>query len=224
MAAPAPVPPPERTIVYIDGFNLYFGIRASGWRKYYWLDMVAFATKLAGATRQLVQTRYFTSRISGPPVGNTSNWAQRQGAKRKRQSDYLDALTTLSGLDLQLGHYLAKPASCHSCGASWTTHEEKMTDVNIATSLLTDAFQDRFDTAMIVSGDSDLVPPILAVRRNFPQKKVVVVFPPNRNSAALKRHATQTLVVHETALRDSQLPDPVVTAVGFSIARPAQWA
>ena len=39
-----------------------------------------------------------------------------------------------------------------------------MTDVNIATAMLTDAYRDRFDTALLVSADSDLVPPVRAAR------------------------------------------------------------
>jgi hypothetical protein len=29
----------ERVITYVDGFNLYFGMRSRGWRRYYWLDV-----------------------------------------------------------------------------------------------------------------------------------------------------------------------------------------
>jgi hypothetical protein len=35
-----------RVIAYVDGFNLYFGLRSKGWRKYYWLDLVAMASAL----------------------------------------------------------------------------------------------------------------------------------------------------------------------------------
>jgi uncharacterized LabA/DUF88 family protein len=50
----------------------------------------------------------------------------------------------------------------------------EMTDVNIATELLMDAFNDRFDLALVISGDSDLVPPILALKQKFTGKRVVV--------------------------------------------------
>ena len=45
-----------------------------------------------------------------------------------------------------------------------------MTDVNIAMELLVDAQQDKFDTALLVSADSDLTGPILKVRNLFPNK------------------------------------------------------
>ena len=29
----------RRVAVYVDGFNLYYGLRSKGWRRYYWLDL-----------------------------------------------------------------------------------------------------------------------------------------------------------------------------------------
>ena len=36
----------ERIIAYIDGFNLYFGLRAKGWKRYYWLNLRAMCENL----------------------------------------------------------------------------------------------------------------------------------------------------------------------------------
>jgi hypothetical protein len=55
-----------------------------------------------------------------------------------------------------------------------------MTDVNIAVELLGDAYQDKFDTALLISADSDLTTPIEKVHLLFPKKRVISVFPPNR--------------------------------------------
>lgn len=222
-AAPAPPEPPKpRTIVYIDGFNLYFGIRDQGWRKYYWLDMPVFAADLSGPRRDLIVTKYFTSRISGSRSTDSREAAVRANAKQRRQTRYLDALASRDGLNIQYGQYLGSPAQCLKCGVKWIKNEEKMTDVNIATSILTDAFQDAFDVAILVSGDSDLVPPIRSVRELFPHKHVVVAFPPNRVSTALMKIASSNFHINESSLRNSQLPDPVVVR-GFAIVRPDEW-
>ena len=61
-----------------------------------------------------------------------------------------------------------------------------MTDVNVAVELLGDAQDDTFDTAIIVSGDSDLSGPVRAVRQKYPGKRVVIAFPPRRHSVALR--------------------------------------
>ena len=47
----------SRVIVYIDGFNLFFGLRSKGWRKYYWLDFARLAQTLIKPAQQLEELR-----------------------------------------------------------------------------------------------------------------------------------------------------------------------
>ena len=51
----------ERVIVYVDGFNLYYGLRAKGWRRYHWLDVRLLAQNLLRSSQSLAMVRYFTS-------------------------------------------------------------------------------------------------------------------------------------------------------------------
>jgi uncharacterized LabA/DUF88 family protein len=141
----------------------------------------------------------------------------------QRQSDYLDALGTFRDLRIQFGHYLEKPRTCRSCGATWTDHEEKMTDVNIATQLLVDAFDQKFDTALLISADSDLAPPVERVRSIFPTKRVIVVQPPRRNSSRLRQAASASFTLGEANLRKSQLPPTVTVSNGHVLRRPDHW-
>lgn len=215
--------PPNRVIAYIDGFNLYFGLRESSLRRYYWLNLRALAENLLRADQQLVYTKYFTARISGGWAGDSPKWARHLDVKRRRQSVFLDALDTLEEFQRYDGHFLGKTIRCRACGATWRTHEEKMTDVQIATEMLTDAFNDRFDTALLISADSDLVPPTLAVRRMFPEKRILVAFPPSRTSVELGKAANASLVIGRAKLARSQFPDLVKKADGFVLRRPAEW-
>jgi uncharacterized LabA/DUF88 family protein len=98
-----------------------------------------------------------------------------------------------------------------------------MTDVNIATQLLMDAHLDNFDTAIIVSGDSDLVPPIKAIKEYFPQKKVGVAFPPSRHSISLQKVVDFSFTIGKKKLNDSQLPDTITKPNGFQLVRPNTW-
>lgn len=204
----------QRVIAYIDGFNLYFGLRESGWRKYYWLDLVKLVQSLLKPDQALVKTHYFTARIR--VSGNNSSDA-------RRQSTYLDALATLPALTIHEGHYLQKQVQCHRCGSIWSTFEEKMTDVNIAAQLLVDAFDNRYDTALIVSGDSDLTTPVQRVRERFPDKRVVIALPPKRHSQQLTKAASGAFTIGEARIRKSQLPEQVVTAAGYVLKRPDYW-
>lgn len=73
----------ERVIGYIDGFNLYFGLKASNWQRYYWLNLQLLLANLLKPDQELVFTKYFTSRISYPLE------------KQQRQSVFIEALETL---------------------------------------------------------------------------------------------------------------------------------
>lgn len=221
-----PTTPPStlcRVALYVDGFNLYFGMRSAGLRRFYWLDICRLADSLLRPGQMLAVCRYFTSRISAPGMADQSAMAALLREKRERQSQYLDALAVQGGLHIQFGQYLDKPGHCRACGATWPNYEEKMTDVNIATAMLTDAFQDRFDMALLVSADSDLTAPILAVRQLFPSKRVILAFPPRRNSVTLRRIASGFVHIEASHLSKSQLPDQITKTDGYVLRRPDKW-
>ncbi|HIE54601.1 MAG TPA: NYN domain-containing protein, partial [Chromatiaceae bacterium] len=98
----------NRVISYIDGFNLYFGLRNKGWKRYYWLDLVALSESILKSGQTLVESHNFTARIR--TSGNNRPDMQRQ-------ADYLDALSTLPKLSIHYGHYLRKQRQCRNCGA-----------------------------------------------------------------------------------------------------------
>ena len=205
----------ERVIFYIDGFNLYYGLKSKSWRHYYWLDVARLAEGLLKPDQTLVAARYFTSKVMSTGLHGAD--------KKKRQDTYLDALAALPKVHIHYGHFAERERSCRVCGASWLTYEEKMTDVNIAVKILGDAGDDRFDTAVIVSGDSDLTGPIEEIRTRYPDKRVVVAFPPNRHSTGLKKAADAYFAIGRNALRDSQFPDTVVKPDGYPLSRPDRW-
>ncbi|HPB76512.1 MAG TPA: hypothetical protein PLY96_14855 [Chromatiaceae bacterium] len=52
-----------RLIAYVDGFNLYFGLKHSGFKRYYWLDVALLARHLLKPGQHLMTTHYFSTRI-----------------------------------------------------------------------------------------------------------------------------------------------------------------
>lgn len=201
----------QRVITYIDGYNLYYGLRSKRWQKFYWLNLHTLSTNLLKPWQTLVATKYFTTKVDGPPD------------KRKRQTTYLEALETLPNFSIMYGHFLAERITCRKCGHSYMTYHEKMTDVNIALELVADAFDDHFDTALLISADSDLVGPVKRVKKRFPQKRIIVVFPPKRHSVALEDVADACLHLYRAVLAKSLFPDEVVKSDGFILRRPAPW-
>jgi hypothetical protein len=200
----------DRVITYIDGYNLYFGLRDKGWKRFYWLNLQRLAEQYLRVNQTLVETKYFTTIVKYPDD------------KRLRQQAFLETLQTLPSLSFFYGHFLADPVTCRQCGHTYTTHHEKMTDVNISVELMKDAFQDRFDTAFLISADSDLVSPIRTVRQLFPRKKVISIFPPGRFSLALKKVSTGVLHVGHVELSKSLIHDQVIK-YGIILERPASW-
>jgi uncharacterized LabA/DUF88 family protein len=201
----------DRLSVYIDGFNLYFGISDRGWRRYLWLDLVAIARRLAKPDQRLVAVKYFTARV------------RQDKAKIRRQATYLQALEEIGGITIHYGRYQRRSKECHQCHAAWNEYEEKMSDVKLATELLRDAFKDEFETALIITGDGDLVPPIAAVKEEFPDKKVVIVFPPERDNPRLTEVADESFRLGRGRLAKCQLPYVVTKKNGYKLIKPGEW-
>jgi hypothetical protein len=155
MAAPAaPVHPAPRTVIYIDGLNLYYGaVKSTPALK--WLNLERFC-RLLRPHDDIRRIRYFSALIGG--------------SKRANQETYLRALSTTPLVEVILGKFKMKNAKCgvaactSNCAKWYLTPEEKRTDVNIAVFMLDDAYQNLCDQFIIISGDSDLVPAVNMVR------------------------------------------------------------
>ncbi|EDL56394.1 NYN domain-containing protein [Gimesia maris] len=200
----------QRTVIYIDGFNLYFGMKDNGWKRYYWLDLWKFGEAIS-QDREVISVKYFTAIVSKP------------AAKNVRQRKFISAQKTLNNPpDIIKGKYYSKTKHCLSCEEPYERHEEKMTDVNIATHLVNDAWLDLYDVAIVVSGDSDLSTPIRTVNNQFEDKKVIVGFPPNRHSKQLKGLGSW-FPIHESTFKKCQLPDVIEREGKQALTRPDRW-
>jgi hypothetical protein len=204
------MPSTLRVIAYIDGFNLFFGMKEKGWRRYYWLNPEALVRMFLG-NRELRRVKYFTAQITSPLD------------KMARQKAYLDALATLPLTTTMMGRYEMRPWTCFGCQKVTPIPKEKMSDVRLATELLVDGFYDNFDVAFVITGDADIVPPIEYVRRLFPDKQIGVLFPPKRVSDELKQVASWTSVIGRANIAASQFPDIVIRSSGHPLHRPDKW-
>ena len=209
-------PETRRAIVYVDGFNFYYGALKNGPHK--WLNLERFFCRLRQHD-QIQEIRYFTAKICGRHLAN--------------QEAYLLALTTLPLVDVILGRFKAKQIECLVPACPYlgrrvfTTQEEKRTDVNIALWMLHDAQRDLCDRLILVSGDSDLVPAVRMVRDQFPEKEIVAYIPAKNETrgAALElraeAHKNKTLPLD--LLAKSQLPASIDMGGGRTVKKPATW-
>lgn len=203
---------PLRVNVYYDGFNFYYGLKSKGWKRYYWLDLVALPRQFLRPNQVINAVNYFSA------VPHDSGKADRQ--------DLLFSANKLNPtFGLFLGKYMKKTLTCHNCRSPFQTFEEKQTDVLIATKMIRDVVQGNCDVTMLVSADSDLIPPLDFIREINPMHKIVVLFPPNRHSFDLtnKANAVIQLERHGDKFNRSILPRAVTLPNGYVCARPSNW-
>ncbi|MBI4082793.1 MAG: NYN domain-containing protein [Candidatus Lambdaproteobacteria bacterium] len=207
---------PDRTVVYVDGFNLYY--RAVKNTRYKWLDLVKAFSTVLGPTHSIIKVKYFTARVNGRFDSDAPT----------RQNAYLQALTAFnSNVDIYYGHFLVHPATRRLAipphkQVEVLIPEEKGSDVNLAAHLITDAWLDAFDTAFIVTNDSDIAEAVRLIHVHRATKRVGLIVPGDKT-----RPANQLLLVCAPVLRlrsgvikASQLPDPIP---GTSIRKPPSW-
>lgn len=204
----------QRVVVYIDGLNLYYGIRSIGLERCQWLDPWILSMNLLEPGQRLESVHYFASKFL-PEGGNEDEAIQ--------QNKYLEALEAIDGLQVHYGYHQAVKRVCPTCGASHSAYEEKETDVNIAVQMVLDCVDDAFDMAILISRDGDLAGPIRAIRARHPQKRVVAAFPSGRKSENLSSAATASFVIGRKRISDSQLPDEIAKPDGYILRRPERW-
>ncbi len=186
---------------------------------YRWLD-IGKLMRLLLPNHQIGRIRYFTALVSSRPDDPTQ--AQRQQA-------YLRALQTIPNMTLHYGHLLAKtkrrPLAHQPSGGLRIVEvldtEEKGSDVNLASHLLMDGFEEDYEMAVVVSNDSDLQLPISMTRTKL-GKPVGVFDPSRRRSFELHGAASWYRPLRRGPLGASQFPDTLSDAQG-TIAKPAGW-
>jgi hypothetical protein len=218
-----------RVLFLVDGFNLYHS--ANELRKDLaavgatgpvpstkWLDirgMLGSCLSLISPTATLGEVHYFSALAH-------FREAKSPGTVN-RHRDYIRCLED-TGVVVSLGRFKEKPASCRRCGDQWMRPEEKETDVAIATTLLELLCADRFEVAMMVSGDTDLAPALRAANRLKPAKKVGFIFPYRRRNAELSALSPGlNFKLKRDRYIAHQFSDPYITAAGVKIAKPVAW-
>jgi uncharacterized LabA/DUF88 family protein len=209
------IPTKKRAIVYIDGFNLYKGV-LSGHPARKWLDLVAYFSTIR-PKEDVRRIYFFTSYL------NKANQEEKL-----RQRLYLNALQAYPTVKTILGNFEVRPEKCRVQHCSYAGEREfdrdreKRTDVNLSVQMMNDAYQNHADVFILVSGDSDFVGVVKAVRSL--EKQVIVYIPGNkygRLSELARTVELKALSIPE--LEASQLPNIVTLTSGKQIRRPLEW-
>jgi NYN domain len=218
-----------RTIVYVDGFNLYFRLLLKR-PSLKWLNVKALAERVLDPANRIVGVKYYTARVSG----------RFDRMAPARQQIYFDALAAVPEVSIHLGTFLlsekfaelVKPPEFRPRVAlpqPWPDVvrvikvEEKGSDVNLASHLLLDAFLGSFDVAAVLSNDSDLVEPVRIVTQVL-GKPVGLLSPVSNPTPELRRVASFIRRISVSDLGVSQFPNPVIRADGTEVNRPVSWS
>ena len=197
----------NRSIIYIDGFNLYYGaVKNTPWK---WLDMERYFSLLL-PDDDIQTIKYFTAKILG--------------SHKPNQELYIEALSTLNKVQIIYGLFKYKKVKClvknctHQGSRLFNVPEEKRTDVNIAIHMIEDAINDKCDRLIVVSGDSDLVPAVKAVKLFDPIKKVIVYVPANNQvrgaASELRNSSDRHKALPNNLLSKAQFPDQLTYSKG----------
>lgn len=214
-----------RTVVYVDGFNLYYGC-LKPLPHCRWLDIAAFSdhfiSEATSSPFEITQIKYFTAPI-------LSNLSPHGDKAMVRQSGYWRALEIHSKVEVIKGYFYPaqgeyfadlKPLDMER------THrvirpEEKQTDVNLALHMLLDAQKDYCDQQVLISNDSDYEAVFRIIKEHYP-KQILGWIPPildfqeenydRQPNSILKKHSHWShYPIREEKLLELQLPDKVST-------------
>lgn len=211
-----------RVLVLIDGFNLYHSIvdlcklhkHSQNLNYLKWLDLSALSNAFVPKTTQkIISVRYFTA---------YANWLKN--GQPQRHKLYIDALTT-TGVETVFGSFKTKKKSCKNCSCTWDSHEEKASDVNIAIHLVSEAYKDSFDRAIIFTADTDIVPAITMVKNTFPTKTIDVAIPKHRkiNKTELKNACDNMIEIKLNHFQRNVFPESIDLGNGQILNAPAEY-
>jgi len=231
-------PDPVNTIIYVDGYNLFYGCLKHSSGK--WLDIQALlferVVRVQDPSATLLKIKYFTAPIRAKIATHGQDATNAQQAyHRALERLYPDTIEVIKGYySLEKANLLefVKPPDKSKRISVWRL-EEKQTDVNIALEAYRDALRTDVSQQVFVSNDSDIAPVVQAVKEDFAGKvRLGVIFPirdprssnghrPGNNS--LSRYADWTRGhITDSELAESQLPARIPTKKK-PICRPDYW-
>lgn len=203
-----------RGAVYIDGFNLYHAVDDLAINHLKWCNFWRLSELIAkGHARSITKVVFCTAYFKG------------NHGKRARHEALVNA-SKLVGVETKLGHTTMEPMECKhpECGHKWDQPREKATDINLSLALISDAIDDVFDVAFLVTADTDQAATIATFKQRFPNKKIINVIPPGREpSKHLADLAHGKIKLTADHFDICTLPEMVVKEGHRSITRPREY-
>ncbi|MDR1996795.1 MAG: NYN domain-containing protein [Candidatus Margulisbacteria bacterium] len=221
----------QRISFFIDGYNLFYGLKSLKKQNYKWLNIKKLSEYLINPNaEEIAIIHYFTTKVIIPAdiqeLPENIRQPRMTGFKTKQanQEQYLSALRTLPNVNIHYGKYKNKIYQCPKCHQSYAQPTEKITDVNISVQALLGAHNNEYDTAYFITGDTDIAPAMQAVGNSSFNKLVKVAFPPNRKNDYIKNLLPNSYrQIKEKTILKCLFAPKVKTNTGYEIICPQQW-
>ena len=200
----------KKTIIYIDGFNLYYRLKYTPYR---WLNLQKLSeTFLNPKQHDIRKIKYFTALVKRTSDNNSSII---------KQNIYLRALRTISNLEIIFGQFKKRQVTGiryhykeeRDKFATITKWEEKESDVNIATHLMEDGYENQYECAVLISNDTDLRTPLLRIKRKL-KKTVGIISPYKRTHIELQKSSHFHKTISIEILKKCQFSEKIEDAKG----------
>lgn len=187
-----------RIALYIDGFNLYHSLEKMNKPHLKWVNHWRVGQSYLSPGDTLEKVVFFTAVLT---------WER---AKQARHKLYIEALRAVGCVVVE-SRFARIRKYCRPMKQYCSRHEEKQTDVAIATAILRDGVGDLYDTAILVTADSDQIPAVDAFKAMFPHKRIILAAPPGHDTEAreLGKMVHERKPLTEGRLRGCLLPHEV---------------
>lgn len=214
----------NRVTFIVDGFNLYHSVRDAEHvlkKSTKWLNIFELCRSYLPSIgsvlneKTALQKIYYFSALakhrepSDPDV-------------TKRHKDFIECLKD-TGIIVQLGRFKPKEIKCPLCHRAFIKHEEKETDVAIGIKLLEIFHTNECDTAILVTGDTDLAPVLSPAKRLFSSKNILFLFPAYRKNNELAKLAPGSVLIKPGRYVKHQFSNPYRLSNGITISKPPRF-
>jgi uncharacterized LabA/DUF88 family protein len=217
-----------RTIVYVDGYNLYYGLLRKS--AYKWLDLYSlFKNHVLNDQAELIEVRYYTAPVLGRMSDNPESPQRQRVYLQALRKIHPERIVIVEGkiVASQPFQRLVKPIAeaPHIEKVQVYDFNEKKSDVNLASDLLAGAWTGAYDQAVLCSNDSDLEGALAAVKKHHPHLRLGVVAPiagtdHRRIARDLVKSSDWAKILSPVHIANAQLPERIPHT---AIRKPASW-
>lgn len=195
----------KRSALYVDGFNLYHPINDMGEAFLKWASLWKLGKILSEPSGLTLVKVVLCTAV---PTDNPG--------KRDRHTTF-NAAQRARGVEVILGHHVVEGIS--------GKRAEKQSDINLALSVILDGLDDVYDTAFLLSADSDQAATGRIFSKRLESKNLISVAPPGRSPPEkLRPFCIKSITLTKHHLECCVMPEMVEGKTGKPITRPASYA